>query len=83
MLNKAQKMILVISLSLIAFSFLFPCWEFRRGENSRVVKRIDYQFILTPPKHYSNPMEIDYGRMLTQIVVVVIVGGGLILLKKS
>lgn len=83
MLNKAQKMILIISLALIAFSFLFPCWEFRRTEITRVLKRVDYQFILAPPNYRNNPMDIDYGRMLIQIVVIVIVGGGLILVKKS
>ncbi len=83
MLNKAQKVILIISLALIAFSFLFPTWEFRRTEITRVLKRVDYQFILAPPKYKTHPMQIDYGRMLIQIVVIVIVGGGLILVKKS
>ena len=86
-LNKAQKLILIISLVLIALSFLFPCWEFKLS-NERVLKRIDYQFIFTPPMYptgpnSSRPMEIDYGRMLIQIVVVIIVGGGLIVFKKS
>ena len=82
-LNKAQKGILIISLTLIALSFLFPCWEYRSSPGSRVWQRVDYQFILVPPKRGTKPYSIDYGRMLTQILVVMIVGGGLMAFKKS
>lgn len=66
----------MIGLALVAFSFLFPCWEYRRVENRPALKTVDYQFILVPPKYHTEPMEIDYGRMLTEIVVVIIVGAG-------
>jgi len=82
-LNKAQKGILIVSLALISFSFLFPCWEWRNRPDFKVIDRVDYQFILAPPKRGTRPFTIDYGRMLTQMLVVMIVGGGLIALKKS
>ncbi len=49
MFNKSQRRILLIGITLVAWSFLFPCWVYQYKDESPVQDRVEYQFIFSPP----------------------------------
>lgn len=83
MLNKKQKVVIVIWMALILLSFLFPAW-IRSTDSEAIWGQLSYSFFLDPPIYKSGPYYgINYKLMFLQMMIITLLTAGLILVFKD